>query len=281
MQATEVGIMDDSMVQTDSIQAVATSVFNGIPNFRDFGGYPTLDGRRVREGRLFRSQAFGDATEEDLERLAGLSIRLVCDLRSQMERAQMPGRWPQGAEPLRMHMDIRTDVRAGHGEFIASIREQPNALGVERAMRITYRGMPAAFARALPELLEYLLDDKHLPAVIHCQAGKDRTGFICAVILHALGVDREHILKDYLLSAQRINVEALGIDLLPTFSAVVGVPMPADSLKPALDVRLEYIQEALTQVDTDYGSLDAYLEKAGRMTPQRLRRLREVLLQPG
>jgi len=118
----------------------------GLPNFRDFGGYPTQDGRRVREGVLYRSQAFAGATEGDLEHLARLDIRLVCDLRSALERQSAQDRWPAGAQPPRLYLDIRSDARAGHSELIDTVRKDPNPAGVHRGMMLIYRGMPAAFA---------------------------------------------------------------------------------------------------------------------------------------
>jgi protein-tyrosine phosphatase len=250
----------------------------GIPNFRDFGGYATQDGRRVRNGVLYRSQAFAGATEEDLEFLAGLGIRLVCDLRSEMERHEGQDRWPVGTPPARLFLDLRNDVRAGHNELIDTIRAQPNPTGVHRGMMLVYRGMPAAFAPVLPQLFEHLLDPAHLPMVIHCHAGKDRTGFICAVILAALGVEREDIVADYLLTAQRIDRNRLSHELVATFSAFVGVPLTAESLQVALDVRLEYLNAAMDALEEHYGGIDRYLQDTGKLSFANLERLRDILL---
>jgi protein-tyrosine phosphatase len=258
--------------------ANASLPLNGLPNFRDFGGYATRDGRRVRQGVLYRSQAFAGATEEDLEYLAGLGIRLVCDLRSELERGHAQDRWPIGAPPARLYLDIRNDVRAGQGELIDTIRSQPNPAGVHRGMMLIYRGMPAAFAPVLPQLFDRLLEPAQLPVVIHCHAGKDRTGFICAVILAALGVAHEHILADYLLTAQRIDRMRLSLELVETFSEFVGLPMTAESLQVALDVRPEFLDAALHALDADYGGIDGYLHDVGKLSAARRERLREILL---
>jgi protein-tyrosine phosphatase len=252
---------------------------NGLPNFRDFGGHPTVDGRRVRTRVLYRSQAFGGATEQDLEYLAGLGIRLVCDLRSEMERHKAQDRWPTGAAPARLYLDIRNDARAGHSELIDTIRSQPNPAGVHRGMMLIYRGMPAAFAPVLPQLFEQLLDPDHLPMVIHCHAGKDRTGFICALILAALGVDREPILADYLLTAQRIDRMRLSLELVDTFSAFVGVPLTAEALQVALDVRPEFLDAAMQSLDVGYGGVDGYLQTVGKLSASARDQLRRNLLQ--
>ena len=258
--------------------ADASLPLNGLPNFRDFGGHPTADGRRVRTGVLYRSQAFSAATEKDLEYLAGLGVRLVCDLRSEMERQKAQDRWPTGAAPARLYLDIRNDARAGHRELIDTIRSQPNPAGVHRGMMLIYRGMPAAFAPVLPQLFEHLLDPERLPMVIHCHAGKDRTGFICALILAALGVDREPIVADYLLTAQRIDRMRLSLELVETFSAFVGVPLTTEALQVALDVRPEFLDAAMQTLDADYGGVEGYLQTAGKLDGAHRERLRSILL---
>jgi protein-tyrosine phosphatase len=258
--------------------ANASLPLNGLPNFRDFGGYATTDGRRVRKGMLYRSQAFGGATEKDLEYLAALGIRLVCDLRSELERRAAQDRWPIGVEPPRLYLDIRNDARAGHSELIDTIRSQPNPAGVHRGMMLIYRGMPAAFAPVLPQLFEHLLDPGHLPVVIHCHAGKDRTGFICAVVLAALGVERESVVADYLLTAQRIDRKRLSLELVDTFSAFVGVPLTAEALQVALDVRPEYLDAALHALEADYGGIDGYLRTVGKLKSAQRDQLRRLLL---
>ena len=150
---------------------------------------------------------------------------MICDLRSEFERRSAVDRWPIDAEPPRLYLDIRNDARAGHGELIETIRKEPNPAGVHRGMMLIYRGMAAAFAPVLPQFFSHLLEPRHFPVVIHCHAGKDRTGFICAIVLAALGVPHRHIVADYLLTAERLDRKRLSVDLVETFSAFVGVPL--------------------------------------------------------
>ena len=128
-------------------------------------------------------------------------------------------------------------------------------------------------------MFEHLLDPDHLPVVIHCHAGKDRTGFICALILAALGVDRDPILADYLLTAQRIDRMRLSLELVDTFSAFVGVPLTAEALQVALDVRPEFLDAAMQALDAGYGGVDGYLQTVGKLSAAARDQLRRNLLQ--
>jgi protein-tyrosine phosphatase len=252
---------------------------SGMPNFRDLGGYPTADGRRVRHGRLYRSQSLHFATEEDLQQLARMDIRLVCDLRSPRERRHQPGLWHDNGDPVRLHLDIQADARAGNAEFAAVVRASPDRAGLYRGMLVNYRNFHKSFAPVLRDLFDYLSNERHLPAVIHCHAGKDRTGFICAVILAALGVERQHLIEDYLLSEQRMDRGQLSAGLAEVFSHLIGLHLSPAALQPAIEVHAEYLKAALNQIDAYHGSMDAYLERVGGLTPQRREQLRALLLE--
>ncbi|HKQ84557.1 MAG TPA: tyrosine-protein phosphatase [Steroidobacteraceae bacterium] len=251
----------------------------GMPNFRDFGGHPTADGRSVRYGRLYRSQSLHFATEEDLEQLARMDIKLVCDLRSRRERRRHPGRWHTSTDPVRLHLDISTDARAGNTEFAAVVQASPDYAGVYRGMMLNYRNFPRSFAPVLRELFSHLADEKHLPAVIHCHAGKDRTGFVCAVVLAALGVDREHVLADYLLTEQRMDRVQISAGLAEVFSHFIGVHLAPEALRPAVEVHEEYLKSSLEQIDAAHGGMDAYLEQVGGLTPAKRDQLKALLLE--
>jgi len=251
---------------------------DGLPNFRDLGGLVTVDGRRLRHGRVFRSQGFEAATAEALDALSELDIRLVCDLRSLRERQRAPSRWPPSAQSLRIEFDLRTDIRAGPGSVRSAILEQPDAAGAYRGMIANYQGMPEAFAGVLPALFEQLLDEQRLPAVIHCHAGKDRTGFVCAMLLFALGVPREHVYEDYLRSRQTLDQSAMSAGLVTLFEEVAGLSLTAEVLLPVAEVHAAYLDAALTRIERDYGSIDLYLEGVAGLDRTRRDRLKALLL---
>lgn len=250
---------------------------DGLPNFRDLGGVDTLDGRRVRHGRVFRSQGFEAATAEALDALSELDIRLVCDLRSLRERERAPSRWPRSAKPARIEFDLRTDVRA-QGGVRAAFLQQADAAGAYRGMIANYQNMPEAFASVLPELFGRLLDEQSLPAVIHCHAGKDRTGFACAMLLFALGVSREQVYEDYLRSGQKLDQAAMSAQLVELFEQGTGLSLTADALLPVAEVHAAYLDAALSRIERDHGSIDRYLDSVAGLDRARRQRLRALLL---
>jgi len=165
----------------------------GCVNFRDLGGYPATDGRRVRWRTLFRADGLSRLDESDCAQLAGLGLATVIDLRTQGEVDER-GRFPKGAFAVEYHHLPLTDVLPPTEELG---RYDEPAFVTSRYRQLFTEGS-ASLARAV----EVLAEPDALPAVFHCSAGKDRTGILAAVVLGFLGVPRQVIVDDYALSAQ-------------------------------------------------------------------------------
>ncbi|NMF87018.1 tyrosine-protein phosphatase [Aromatoleum petrolei] len=253
-------------------------VLTGAPNFRDLGGHPTQDGRRIRRARIFRSGSLSGLTPRDLDAIVKLGIRLICDLRSQAERNAAPNRWLGDHGARELHIDISADLRAGNAELLEILRRDPSAAGARRMMLQTYRYLPGAFARPLRGLFARLVGSDGLPAVFHCTAGKDRTGFLVALLLHALGVERKTIYQDYLASAaaccQRFRdsaARAMAIHL--------GGALDASAIDVICGVEACYLDESFSAMVATHGSVDFYLENVAGLGPSQLCRLRDALLE--
>lgn len=253
----------------------------GAPNFRSLCGYRATDGRSVRRGVLFRSDALSDLSEVDLERLRALDIRLVCDLRSVRERAARPNRWPGGPAPaLLTANDAGGPVAVKAAAWRARLGEADfDAATARRWLRDAYLAMPAVYAGLLAALFARLADGRAPNVLVHCAAGKDRTGFVCAMLLLALGVPWETVLDDYLLSGRRQPAEALARKL---WCAGQDVP-PLDAracaaLRAIAGVEAEYLTAACECAARRFGSVARYLEAACGLDPVRCERLRTRLL---
>jgi len=228
-------------------------------NFRDLGGYETADGRAVRWDRLYRTGDLSKLTSSDLEYLSQFDIKLVCDFRSDRERIASPDRTIDDApELLDLPIDqegvdpqeLRTKIRTG-GLV---------ALGVEKMMKDAYRAFVTHYSKEWATMFERLVREESLPTVVHCTAGKDRTGFASALVLFALGVPEETVFEDYLsTNYYQQNFFRFVLRWVPLYSFFRTKP---EDLLPLLEARREYLQAALDEMVTRYGSIDAYLEQA-------------------
>ncbi len=228
-------------------------------NFRDLGGYETNDGRTVRWDRLYRTNDLSKLTRSDLEYLSQFDVKLVCDFRSDRERIASPDRTigdapeildlpvdQKGFDPEELRMKIRT------GGMVA--------LGIERTMRDAYRAFVTDYSEAWAVMFQRLAWEENLPTVVHCTAGKDRTGFASALVLLALGVFEETVFEDYLLTNYyQQNFFRFVLRWVPLYSFF---RTDSKDLLPLLEARREYLQAALDEMVASYGSIDAYLEQA-------------------
>jgi len=231
---------------------------HGAPNFRSLHGLRMADGRRIRNHAILRSDQLCELTADDWVTLRSIGLKAICDLRSDAERARLPNRTPADGGFLELAMEVVSDVRnERHARLLA---EQPNARGAAALMQAIYRELPKSMASHLRRILQ-LFEDGTAPVLIHCAAGKDRTGFAVAVLLHALGADRETILADYLLSAS--NAPVTGDPRLEKLTHVLremtSVNVGPDAIRALLDTREIYLQEALNEVNSEWGGLDGYL----------------------
>jgi protein-tyrosine phosphatase len=167
--------------------------FEAVTNFRDLGGYRTRSGRRVRWGRVFRSDALHGMTEADLAMYHELGVVAVYDLRGDVEIAERPNPMPSRNLPL---------LTRPAGDETPVATDWTAATDGAQVLANIYTAHIDHAAARIGELFSALAERDGLPAVLHCHAGKDRTGVVAALLLDALGVDREAVLDDYELTAR-------------------------------------------------------------------------------
>lgn len=250
------------------------------PNFRDIGGLLAKDGRKVRSGLIYRSDALDALDADDLLRMADLGIKVCCDLRSEGERLQRPSRWPEAAVPRTLCLEVATDIRVLIPGLARQFREDPSAEGAARLMQQLYRDLPVACAPALTRAFSLISDEQEsLPLVIHCTAGKDRTGFIIAMLLYALGVPAATITADYLRTNQAGGRLQLNGKIAQLLEALLGMTPQPEMLAAVTAARAEYLQAALERIAEDHGSVDAYLAAAAGLDANRRAQLNTRLLE--
>ncbi|MFE5887575.1 tyrosine-protein phosphatase [Streptomyces sp. NPDC056462] len=251
----------------------------GVRNFRDVGGLPTVDGRRVRHGVLFRSGHLAHATEDDAAFLDTLGLHTIFDFRNaadqKLEGADVELR---GVRNVNLPLSDPADgaefwkmVRDGNLDQLREILADGKGAG---RMIASYRMIIKERTAEHSQVLHSLAQDS-VPALMHCAAGKDRAGLSIAVTLLALGVEREAIVADYLESNakhRRYKVRRSGSD------ASAYSPEVMELLSPLFDARAEYLTAAFDTIDEAWGGVETYLEQGLRLTPETRERLRERLL---
>jgi protein-tyrosine phosphatase len=215
----------------------------GASNFRDLGGYRAGDGRVVRWRQIFRSNHLGHLTEADTDIVRALGLRSAFDFRGREERtAAACGLQEVTVHPLPIEPTVVAALRARHAAGTLSSAD------AREIMRESYRNYVRLNTHSFRALFAHLLGD-HAPLVIHCTAGKDRTGFACALVLHTLGVPDEVIAEDYLLTNRFYRRDPSS-----------GVDLPDDVREAIGSVEASYLAAAFDAIHADYGGLDGYLK---------------------
>jgi protein-tyrosine phosphatase len=223
----------------------------GAANFRDLGGYPTIGGRTTRWRTMYRSDSLADLTALDHAVLEELRIRTLCDFRLPIETTRYPDRLPVGhgmrVVPIGFLPEGALDMLAAinNGKF------GPD--DVEREVLSQYRKFATDHAAEYQHVFEILLSENGLPCLMHCASGKDRTGFAAAAVLLALGVRRDIIIKDYMMTNDHRR------DIAHFFESDVS-KATLDTLTSA---NPRYIEAALDEIDARFGSTALWLESLG------------------
>jgi protein-tyrosine phosphatase len=241
----------------------------GTPNFRDFGGYPTVDGRWVKWGFLFRSGQLSGLTEQDVELLASLELDLIFDFRRQEEQDSDPSILPTSNPPQITSLPI---IPGSNSRFF----EQTEAQAGDRQSMFDFmleinRDFAEAQAPVYARMFKAILDVQDARFLVHCAAGKDRTGFAAAMVLLALGVSREVVMRDYMLTARFFHPH---VEIERLKHKYQMQRMAPESIFPMLEVHEDYLARALLAIEQSHASVAGYLEDALGVGPAEVAELK-------
>lgn len=249
---------------------------DGVANFRDVGGYLTNSGKRVKTGLIYRSGALADLTETGLELLTKLGIKFVCDLRSQEEADMDPDRLPADSAPIYLHLPLYADSKEERRQRLMALLFNRRKLS---GMMVPFykHTMIDQSATLYGTLLKRLSEPDNLPALLHCTAGKDRTGIGIALLLLMLGVPEDVVVADYSLSNLYYdNFYRHGQKMVRSLG---WLGIQADSIQPMLIANPDTLRAALAHLNQQYGSIEAYLLGPAGLDEATLTQLREKLLE--
>jgi protein-tyrosine phosphatase len=253
--------------------------FQGGQNFREVGGYPTTDGRKLRRGLLWRSARIDELTVDDIEVFHRLGIATIADLRSSRERSLNPT-----SEAIRAKVRTLTWDAKHRNRDDAQLRDlfSPGAESTHYFQSILglYRTIAIDHAEHFRGIFETVANGG-LPVLIHCAAGKDRTGIAVGLLLEIIGVERAFILADYAKTEQLLDWDRL------TAAAALGTGVSLswlEKLDPAARKLLfrsdeRYLQSVFTDMEAQHGSVTAFVIERLQVNPAVIERLREQLIE--
>lgn len=252
--------------------------FDGIRNFRDFGGYQGAGGRHIRTGVLFRSAQFGEATETDMTGLARLNISVQADLRRPDERDRHGHRWPVAGVNV-LSSDKGRAKDAPHVRFLSEVAvnaAQAHQWMVEYYQEAPFKEQHVDLFRDWFSALAELESDQ--AAVVNCAAGKDRTGILCALTHHVLGVDRDTIFADYELTNEAADVAGRLPEMARMFNAHIGKSHAVEVYHPFVGVSEGFLAAAMDKIDQTSGSVETYLDEVLGVGLRQTQQLRDKFL---
>lgn len=240
----------DNMTLDDNSERLLP--LDGTFNFRDLGGYTTQDGSLVSSGKIFRADDLDDLSDQDLKQLSELPLKTIVDFRTKDEVEKAPDLVASS-----VNQEVWLPITPGNINLIEQIQRGQGVEAMEEVNRIFVRDYQDVYAK----FLNLLVEEENVPLVFHCSAGKDRTGYAAALFLGALGVDKQYILQDYMISARLMQVK---------YADIIN---KKPELEPAYTVRPSYIKAALEVIDNEYGGMDNYLTHYLKADTDRLKEL--------
>ena len=222
----------------------------GQVNFRDLGGYKTTDGKRVKWGMVFRSGKCNELTDSDISYLAGIPLKTVVDFRSNEERASEPDK-----VPATVSNQIHYPINPGNLSSVDLTKAIAEG-DIEAARRYLVDAneqLVISFQEEYKAFFATLADNKNIPLMFHCTAGKDRAGLAAALFLASLGVDRKTIVEDYLLTNTLTGIS------LEKMKEIYGDNNTAICMYYISSVQKEYIEKAFTTIEGNYGNVNNFL----------------------
>lgn len=250
---------------------------SGARNFRDLGGYPTVDGRHIKKGLLYRSDALSDLSNDDLEALSKLKLKRIYDLRNEDEQQTDPDMLPEG------HSIQLVPVPFAFEALDKSVMRERILGGkldkgeTEELMIESYQTYAMDYRKQIAQIVQGLAEPSALPALIHCIHGKDRTGLAVSNILEVLRVPEDIIMQDYLLSNTFWESEINRLSFLAYLASFFRTP--SDEVRSLMEARPEYLKAARAAAKEHYGTIENYIHEGLGLDDATIQRLRDALLE--
>lgn len=253
----------------------------GTKNVRDLGGLPVASGAAIRPGRLLRAEALVSSNAHESYSLwdgvmaddfTALGLRTVIDLRATREAEAAASAWDAATGARRVAIPIDEGVEGTDTDLFGRILSGDVTVFTDADMGDFYIKCLDRRAADFGRVFALIADDNRLPALVHCAAGKDRTGLLVALVLAVLGTSRDVIVDDYTLTGRLLPDRA---DAYRSLFDATGIVM--DHVRLIFETPELAMHMALDHLDTTYGGADEYLLRRGGITPAQIEAVRRNL----
>ena len=229
-----------------------------IVNFRDISGYKTPDGKRLKNGFVYRSGNLDNAFGSDVKQVLAYGIKKIIDLRQDHEIKRLNGKL-NAIKRVFIPFNITETTKSRLKPFMNKRHDVEN--NIIEAIKSVYLDMVEGHKAEIAEVLRNLITAEDYPVLINCHLGKDRTGFVCAILMLSLGFDSDAVVKEYIKTNDLLLPRTrtyFGMMKILSFGA-----FPAKNYKTASIACAVYIQTVIEKIKKEYGCISNYLSNCG------------------
>ncbi|MBW3702166.1 protein-tyrosine-phosphatase [Bacillus aerophilus] len=251
--------------------------FSKLANFREVGGLQTTDQMVIKQGMIYRSADLSRLTKQDILTFSTLGIQTVCDLRTSSERKSHPPKIMEHDKIVHIPMQPDSMMPSKWTMFRMLIAEG-KSLSFTPIMKDVYQSMLYERKKEIQQLFTLLSDEKNYPLMLHCTSGKDRTGFLSALIQLAAGVPVHTVLSEYMRSNEGVKILVKRQERFVRMMSLYRVSK--EQIQPLLGVQQDYLEDVLNEMMDTYGNAERYLLEACDVPKAQLLKMKNILLTP-
>ncbi|MGY8610704.1 tyrosine-protein phosphatase [Bacillus altitudinis] len=251
--------------------------FSKLANFREVGGLQTTDQMVIKQGMIYRSADLSRLTKQDILTFSTLGIQTICDLRTSSERKSHPPKIMEHDKIVHIPMQPDSMMPSKWTMFRMLIAEG-KSLSFTPIMKEVYQSMLYDRKKEIQQLFTLLSDEKNYPLMLHCTSGKDRTGFLSALIQLAAGVPVHTVLSEYMRSNEGVKMLVKRQERFVRMMSLYRVSK--EQIQPLLGVQQDYLEDVLNEMMDTYGNAERYLVDACDVPKAQLLKVKNILLTP-
>ncbi|MBD3858447.1 tyrosine-protein phosphatase [Bacillus sp. 28A-2] len=251
--------------------------FSQLANFREVGGLETTDKMVMKHGMIYRSADLSRLTKQDITIFSKLGIQTVCDLRTTSERKSHPAKIKELDKIV--HIPMQPDsMMPSKWKMFRMLIAEGKSLSFTPIMKNLYQSMLTERKKEIQQLFALLSDESNYPLMLHCTSGKDRTGFLSALIQLAAGVPVHTVLSEYMRSNEGVQMLVRRQQRFIRMMSLYRVSKK--QIQPLLGVQQDYLEDVLNEMMETYGSAEQYLIEACEVPEAQLNEMKNIMLTP-